>query len=121
MAVPAREIEALVRVAPTGSYARSIWFPYEWLTGKHLDLPDARTGTYVPVIDPERQWAIDGTNSPRHHVRNNLPGTPEFCPMVFRTKTLHQFVAVQSNPVKPRTLSRMFRATFWRAWLPFFD
>src|SRR6202044_2917591 len=26
-------------------------------------------------------------------VRNNLPGTPQFCPLVFRTKTLEQFIA----------------------------
>ena len=25
---------------------------------------------------------------PRHRVKNNLPGTPEFCPLVFRTDTL---------------------------------
>lgn len=93
-AVPPREIEALVRAAPTGGYARRIWFLYEWLTGRQLDLPDARMGTYVPVVDPERQWAIEGTNSPRHRVRNNLPGTPEFCPLVFRTKILDQFVAM---------------------------
>jgi hypothetical protein len=92
-AIPPGKIEALVRATPTGSYARRIWFLYEWLTGKRLDLPDADKGTYVPVVDPEQQWAIEGANSPRHHVRNNLPGTPSFCPMVFRSKTLEQFVA----------------------------
>ena len=93
-AVGAGEIETLVRAKPTGSYARRIWFLYEWLTGRRLDLPDADKGTYVPVVDPEQQWAIDGENSPRHHVRNNLPGTPAFCPLVFRTKTLEQFAAM---------------------------
>ena len=33
-------------------------------------------------------------NSPRHRVRNNLPGTPEFCPLVFRTQALEEFVAM---------------------------
>jgi hypothetical protein len=92
--VPASEIEKLVRDKPTGSYARRIWFLYEWLTGKRLGLPAADKGTYVPVVDPDQQWAIDGANSPRHHVRNNLPGTPAFCPMVFRTKALERFVAM---------------------------
>ena len=32
-AVGAAAIEALVRAKPTGSYARRIWFLYEWLTG----------------------------------------------------------------------------------------
>src|SRR5205085_2402449 len=81
-------VEALVRTTPTGSYARRIWFLYEWLMGSRLNLPDAEKGTYVPVVDPEQQWAIAGANSTRHRVRNNLPGTPDFCPLVFRTKTL---------------------------------
>ncbi len=90
-AVGPRKIEALVRAKPTGGYARRIWFLYEWLTGTRLDLPDAHKGTYVPVIDPEQQWAIEGETSSRHRVRNNLPGTPAFCPLVFRTRSLEEY------------------------------
>lgn len=89
------EIEALVRAKPTGGYARRIWFLYEWLTGNRLDLPDAEAGRYVPVLDPHRQWAVDGENSPRHRVKNNLPGTPEFCPLVFRTEALDRLIALE--------------------------
>ena len=88
------EIEAVVRAKPTGSYARRIWFLYEWLIGTRLDLPDAAKGSYVPVVDPKRQWAGAAENSPRHRVKNNLPGTPQFCPMVFRTNALEQFIAM---------------------------
>ena len=48
-------------------------------------------GSYVPMVDPKRQWAGPAKNSPRHRVKNNLPGTPQFCPMVFRTNALEQF------------------------------
>lgn len=92
-AVDANAIQALIRAKPTGSYARRIWFLYEWLTGRRLNLSDAEKGNYVPVVDPEQQYATDGENSSRHRVRNNLPGTSEFCPLVFRTKTLEQFIA----------------------------
>ena len=51
------------RATPTGSYARCIWFLYEWLTGQRLALPDADKGTYVPAVDPEQQWARTGENS----------------------------------------------------------
>jgi hypothetical protein len=88
------DIEAVVRAKPTGSYARRIWFLYEWLMGRRLDLPDAERATYEPVVDTEQQWAVPGENSPRHRVRNNLPGTPEFCPLVFRTKALEEFAAM---------------------------
>lgn len=93
-AVGAREIEVLVRSKPTGAYARSIWFLYEWLTGERLNLPDADAGKYVPIVDPERQWAVAGENSTRHRVRNNLPGTPAFCPLVFRTPALERLIAM---------------------------
>jgi len=51
-------------------------------------------GTYVPALDPDQQWVADGENSPRHRVKNNLPGTPDFCPLVFRTPRLEQFIAM---------------------------
>lgn len=94
LALPGSAIEAIVRDTPTGRYARRIWFLYEWLTGRRLDLPDAARGSYVPAVDPEQQWAIPGENSPRHRVRDNLPGTPEFCPLVRRTEALEGYVAL---------------------------
>lgn len=91
LAVGGEAIEELVRKSPTGSYARRIWFLYEWLVGERLDLPDAAAGRYVPVLDPERQYAANGEIASRYRVRNNLPGTPDFCPLVFRTGALERF------------------------------
>jgi hypothetical protein len=87
-------IETLIRSKPTGSYPRRIWFLYEWLTGLILDLKDASRGSYVPVVNPDQQYAAKGINVSRYRVRNNLPGTPDFCPMVFRTETLEGFAAM---------------------------
>ncbi|MGY2051633.1 Fic family protein [Methylobacterium sp. JK268] len=86
-------IAAIVRAAPTGTYARRLWFLYEWLLDARLDLPDATQGNYASVVDPNRQWAVHGTTSTRHRVRNNLPGTAAFCPLIFRTPALDAFVA----------------------------
>ncbi len=85
------EMEALIRRKPTGRYARRLWFLYEWLTGHRLDLPDATQGAYVTVVDTEHQWDIPGPVAQRQRVRNNLPGTPQFCPIVFRTQKLEEF------------------------------
>ncbi len=92
LAVDAVEIESIVRHTPTGRYARRLWFLYEWLTGQRLNLPDAARGDYVPVVNPQQQWAVPGKNSARQRVRNNLPGTPDFCPLVRRTETLEELV-----------------------------
>ncbi len=90
--VGTQSIEALVKATPTGTYARRIWFLYEWLLGGGLNLPDAEKGTYTQVVDPEQQWAIKGATSPRHRLWNNLPGTPGFCPLVFRTRKLDELI-----------------------------
>jgi Fic family protein len=87
------ELVEIVAASPTGSYARRIWFLYEWLTGTTLDLPDAGTVKAVPVIDPEQQLALtEGEASSRHRVINNLPGTPAFCPLVRRTEAIDAYV-----------------------------
>ena len=88
-------IEALVKAKPTGAYARRAWFLYEWLAGRRLDLPNADRGAYAPVVDPDRQFATYPETSSRHRVKNNLPGTPEFCPLVFRTETLNRLVDME--------------------------
>ena len=87
-------IEGMVKATPTGSYARRIWFLYEWLTGHKLELPNAERGAYVPVIDPELQFAGEQRTEQRYRVKNNLPGTPDFCPLVFRTETLEKFTTM---------------------------
>jgi hypothetical protein len=95
-AVPAAEFEAVVRTAPTGRYARRIWFLYEWLTGRTLDLPDAGKVRAVPVLDPKQQFALSkGEMSARHRVIDNLPGTRAFSPLVRRTPALDAAAAKQ--------------------------
>lgn len=76
-----------VRSEPTGRHARRAWFIAEWLTGNQLDLPDSTIeGFYVPAVDPKLQVApAIGARSRRHHVVDNMPGTPEWCPMVWIT------------------------------------
>src|SRR5215475_404594 len=80
-------------VSPTGLYTRRIWFLYEWLLGRELKLPVADKVSYVDAVDTELQFGGARENSARHRVRNNLPGTTEFCPLVFKTPALNDFIA----------------------------
>ena len=89
-----KDLETIIKAKPTGSYMRRIWFLYEWLLDRPLDIPDARTGTYAEIVDPKQQWSIKGVTSTRHRVRNNLPGNRDFCPLVRKTETLVRFVAL---------------------------
>lgn len=95
LAVDAAELAGIVAAKPTSAYTRRVWFLYEWLLDRALDLPDAKTGTYADIVDTKLQWAVKGETSTRHRVRNNLPGTPEFCPLVRRTDKLDRMVNAQ--------------------------
>ncbi len=88
------ELATAVRARPTGRYTRVLWFLYEHFTGRRLDVPDATTGNYVPVLDPTEYFATAGERSRRHRVLNNLLGTPGFCPVVRKTDTLEKFVSM---------------------------
>lgn len=79
-----------IRREPSGQFCRRAWFLYEWLLGDRLDVPDARMGRLVPVLDPERQIGLTGETSRRHRVLNNLLGTPLFCPTVRKTPFLRE-------------------------------
>jgi hypothetical protein len=91
--VELEEIAQAVRKTPLGRYTRRLWFLYEWLTGREIDAPDVGRVRAVPVLDPELQFAIaGGTQSRRHRVIDNLPGTREFCPLVRRTAFLESMI-----------------------------
>jgi Fic family protein len=91
-AIPAGQMEEMVASVPTGAWTRRAWFLFEWLTGRRLDLPDASTGNYADAIDPGAYFAARPRNSPRHRIRDNLPGTPDFCPVIRRTARLEEFI-----------------------------
>lgn len=83
----------LVNFEPTGKYSRRIWFIIEWLLGKNLEGKEALSKkSYIPVVDSTQQYSVEGQKSARHLVINNLPGTPDFCPMINKTKKLEKYI-----------------------------
>ena len=88
------EITEYILSEPTGQYSRKIWFLYEWLFGIKLDIPDLKKGTYVELLNPNQQYPGPTENSTRHRIKNNLPGTPEFCPLIRKTQKLDKYISV---------------------------
>jgi Fic family protein len=86
-------IENWIKSEPLSQYCRKIWFLYEWLLQTKLDIPDLREGNYVMLIDEKRQYtSIASNNSSRHRIRNNLPGTVNFCPLINKTSKLERYI-----------------------------
>ncbi len=91
--IAAAEIESWVRNEPLSIYSRKIWFLFEWLMQKRLSLNDLKRGNYTPLIDEKLQYASTvSVNSGRHRIKNNLPGTANFCPLIGRTKKLENYL-----------------------------
>ena len=87
------ELAQRVRDRPTGIYVRRLWFLYEFLTGRTLQVADASTGNYVPLLDPALYYTASAVRSRRHRVVDNLLGNADFCPIVRRTERLAAFEA----------------------------
>src|SRR6056297_448602 len=103
------EIVAIVKNSPTGVYARRLWFLYEWLTGMLLPIEDLAQAGYVDVVDPELQLTISGKRVRRQRVVNNLPGTPQFCPLVYRTERIEAYLNKNLKERARRLIGRIPR------------
>jgi hypothetical protein len=108
------ELVAGIVGQPTSKYGRRLWFFYEWLTGRRLEIPDLQTGNYVPVLDPAKYFHTAGVARPRYRVLDNLLGDRRLCPMVRRTSALQDWAskgldrraAEVAKSVEPSLLAR---------------
>ncbi|MDO8278803.1 MAG: Fic family protein [Burkholderiaceae bacterium] len=76
---------------PTGQYVRRACFLYEWLTGKQLAVQAGTPVGYVDALDAKRVVVASpdkAVPNRRWRVRDNLPGSPAFCPIIRKTPQL---------------------------------
>ena len=86
-------IEGWIIKEPQSQYTRKIWFLYEWLMQKALEISDLESGNYILLLDEDLQYASrQSTNSPRHRIKNNLPGNINFCPLIRKTEKLERYI-----------------------------
>ena len=111
----AKEISKLIQIEPLSQYGRRIWFIYEWLFKEQLDIPDLGRGNFVPLIDEEIQFAVEGKRSSRHRIFNNLPGTPEFCPLIYKTSKLEKFISSESREQRIAYINSIHKDVMQRA------
>ena len=114
-AVPQQDIENIVKLEALGQYSRKIWFLYEWLLQTKLNIPDLDSGNYVTLLDEKLQYAVKGTRSSRHRIINNLPGTVEFCPLIFKTKKLENHINANVSAKKNTFLNSIHKDILQRA------
>lgn len=88
-----KEIEQWINAGSQSQYTRKIWFLYEWLMQRKLYVTDLKEGNYKSLVDEKLQYASSvSVNSNRHRIKNNLPGTIDFCPLIRKTEKLENFI-----------------------------
>lgn len=110
-----QELIDLLQIEPSGQYSRKIWFLYEWLTGETLPIPDMTFKNFEPLIDEKIQFSIKGSRSSRHRIINNLPGTPDFCPLIFKTEKLGKYIDSDFQVQKKNYLNGIHKDVMQRA------
>ncbi len=109
------EIKSMIETEPTSQYSRRIWFFYEWLTSKTLELVDMKTGNYVDALDAALQYPGPSENAPRYRIRNNLPGVKNFCPLIRKTEKLETWIAARLDQKAEEALTPIRRDVLMRA------
>lgn len=110
------QVVELIQIEPIGQYSRRIWFLYEWLFQKELQIPNAAVKIkYAALLDDRLQYTIKGAPSARHRIINNLPGTVEFCPLIYKTEKLENHIAAQLSEQKNNYLNGIHKDVLQRA------
>lgn len=110
------QLADLVNIEPTGQYSRRIWFLIEWITGTQLEeKEDLSRKSYITLVDEKLQYAVKGEKSTRHLVINNLPGTPEFCPLIKKTPKLEKYIQAQFSEKNRLYLNQIQKDILQRA------
>lgn len=109
------DIEYIVKDEHTGYYGRRIWFLYEWLTDSKLNIEDLKVGNYIPLLNEKLQYPGRAENSSRHRVRNNLPGSVDFCPLIRRTEKLEKYINSKLDQEIVKSLDPIRRDVLMRA------
>ncbi len=113
---------AWLQGSPESIYARRSCFLYEWLNHAELPMQDpvSERAGYIDVLDGRQQFASEpGEKCSRFRIRNNLPGTPAFCPLVRKSEFLQAMLAKDLRNVTGATLAGYDEAILRRAaaWL----
>lgn len=100
-------LQDALRERPSSGYLRRLWFFYELLLEKRLDLDDVKAGGYVDALDPEGYVTRPGPKLRRYRVNFDLLGaSKEWCPIVRRTDRLKHYEAARLDELATRTCVR---------------
>jgi len=88
------------------------------MTGQTLDVEDAPNVTAVDALDTKAYFTGMTRLSKRHRVKDNLPGTGDYCPVICRTQALEEFAQLGLAERAAETAGRTGRHFVARCQFP---
>lgn len=86
--LPKEVIVEHLRNSTASKYGKKIGFLYEFLMNEILDIDFSISGNYVDVLDSQKYITGSVNKNKKWRVNDNLLGTYEFCPIIFKTKEI---------------------------------
>jgi hypothetical protein len=86
------DLAGFIKSTPTGRHHRRLWYLYENLLGKRLELPDLTTGNYVDLVDSKKFFVAKNSPVKRQRINDNLLGDFSFSPSIRRIKKIEQYL-----------------------------
>jgi len=109
-------VKLIIAEEPTGLYSRKIWLLYEWLMEHQLPIGNADVKIkYTNLLDEKLQYTVRGSESGRHRILNNLPGTVNFCPLIYKTEKLDKYIQSDIRKQKDNILEKVQNDVLRRA------
>ncbi len=89
------ELTAFIKEQPTSTIRRCIWYIYEWLMEKRLELPDLTSVSYTKLLlDKYYYTSNQSIRDKRTKVENNLIGNKDFCPVIRKTNSTQRWAKI---------------------------
>jgi hypothetical protein len=114
-AVSQKELVQYISSKPTGIYARTIFFLYEWLFDSELDLPDCPKCQTKPLLNPDKYFTSAGIYLKRYRLKNNLLGSKLFSPIIRKTPLLLEFIRSDLKNEVTKTIGKVSLSLVARA------
>ncbi len=101
------ELAKFIKERTSSKTRRAIWYLYEWLMDKRLDIPDSNA-RYMVLLDEKYYFTRhEGTKDQRTRVINNCIGNKYFCPMIRKTRALEKWSKVDMLQLKKNKLAKL--------------
>lgn len=85
--LPVEDLLVRLRSSSHGAHIRRAAFLWEWLGRPALEVPPLESGGYVDLF-PKDEYVVAASpvRHPKFRVRDNAPGTADFCPVVRKSE-----------------------------------